>query len=210
MNKIIPLFLLVLFSCNTQSFYKHAQNGDLIFVEAQKEKLSGAISRVTAKNDNTLSYDHLGLVETDGKNKYILHAAPKNGSEKITLKTFIKVNQKDGRTQSLYRLKQNHQHCIPSAIEKANKMLGKPYNTAYILNENAYYCSDFVERAFRDCKIFELQPMTFINPKTQKTDDYWQKFYDELRLKVPEGELGCNPNGLSQSHNIEKIQVLKP
>ena len=95
-NIILVAFNLVfLWNCNTQNFYKKAQNGDIVFVEAKKENLSGAISRVTKTNENTTSYDHTALIEVRGKEKNILHSSGENGSERISLKTFIKKNRKE-------------------------------------------------------------------------------------------------------------------
>ena len=51
----------------------------------------------------------------------------------------------------------------------------------YILDENSYYCSDFVERSFRAENIFKLEPMTFIDPKTGKTNAFWEEFYTKKR-----------------------------
>ncbi|UZJ63544.1 hypothetical protein OKW96_13685 [Sphingobacterium sp. KU25419] len=47
--------------------------------------------------------------------------------------------------------------------------------------------------------------MTFINPSTGKIDDFWKNFYQKQGLEVPEGKLGCNPNGLAASDKIIKI-----
>ncbi|WP_288244568.1 YiiX/YebB-like N1pC/P60 family cysteine hydrolase, partial [uncultured Chryseobacterium sp.] len=115
----------------------------------------------------------------------------------------------DGQSIVVYRLKSQYQKAIPSAIEKANSMLGKPYNFNYILDENSYYCSDFIERAFRKDDIFRLEPMTFIDPKTGKNNAFWEEFYQKKNLRVPEGEPGCNPNGLAASDKMERIMVLK-
>jgi hypothetical protein len=87
--------------------------------------------------------------------------------------------------------------------------LGKPYNFNYILDESSYYCSDFIERAFRKNNVFKLEPMTFIDPKTGRTNEFWNEFYQKKNLKVPEGELGCNPNGLAASEKLERIKELK-
>lgn len=35
--------------------------------------------------------------------------------------------------------------------------------------------------------------MTFIDPKTRKTMDIWQEYYQELKTRIPEGEPGINP-----------------
>lgn len=206
--RILKLFLIItgfaLQSCATYH-RNNIQNGDLLFVESSTENLSGAISRVT-KNDAQISFDHVALIETDGKKIEVLDTTPEMGSIKRPISNFIARNK--NKRIVLYRLKNKYKNTIPAAISKANQMLGKPYNISYILNESSYYCSDFIERSFRDAHIFELKPMTFINPKTQQTDLYWQKFYSELNLVVPEGKLGCNPNGLSKSNKIQKIKII--
>lgn len=193
---------------NCTSFKQDISNGDLVFVTAQKENLSGAINRVTQKNE-TENYDHIGIIEKNKYSVFVLHASPKGGSQKQTLKEFIK-NQTEGNAEIyLYRLKPEFQNSIPEAIEKANSLLGKPYNFTYVLNEETLYCSDFMERIFRNYHVFELKPMTFINPKTGKTDDFWFKFYQEKNMEVPEGKLGCNPNGLASSEKLVKIGRIK-
>ncbi|WP_346986460.1 YiiX/YebB-like N1pC/P60 family cysteine hydrolase [Chryseobacterium sp. POE27] len=184
------------------------KNGDLLFVTAKNTGLSGAINNVTQKQENT-SFDHIGILDNDGREFYVLHAAPKGGSQKQQLKDFMKDQADDGQRVVVYRLKSQYQNAVPSAIEKANSMLGKPYNFNYILDENAYYCSDFIERAFRSDHIFTLEPMTFIDPQTGKTNTFWENFYQKKNLKVPEGEPGCNPNGLAASDKLERIKELK-
>lgn len=198
--------LLCVLSCkNSQNL--GLKNGDLLFVTAKESGLSGAINNVTQKQKNA-SFDHIGILQKDKMGVFVLHAAPKGGSQKQNLNEFLKDQANDGQKVVLYRLKPQFQKNIPDAIEKANSMLGKPYNFNYILDETSYYCSDYIERAFRKDKIFTLEPMTFIDPKTGKTNKFWEEFYAKKNLRVPEGELGCNPNGLAGSDKIERIKEL--
>lgn len=196
------LLTVIIYSCTSQKI----KNGDLLFVETNNINLSGAIGRVT-KKDNKISFDHIALVEIVNNNKFVLESTIANGSSKTLLSNFLKNNS--GQRIVQYRLKKEFKNSILPAISRANSMIGKPYNTAYILNENSYYCSDYIQRSFSNDSIFELQPMTFINPETGKIDNYWLEFYNKLNLDVPEGELGCNPNGLAQSHKLQKIKVIK-
>lgn len=212
-SKYIFTIFAVLFIVNSiiscrSSNVSGLKNGDLLFVTAKNTGLSGAINNVTQKQENT-SFDHIGILDNDGREFYVLHAAPKGGSQKQQLKDFMKDQADDGQRVVVYRLKSQYQNAVPSAIEKANSMLGKPYNFNYILDENAYYCSDFIERAFRSDHIFTLEPMTFIDPQTGKTNTFWENFYQKKNLKVPEGEPGCNPNGLAASDKLERIKELK-
>lgn len=200
-------FIFVVLSSCRNSISSDLKNGDLLFVTAKESGLSGAINNVTQKQKNA-SFDHIGIVQKDKTGIFVLHAAPKNGSQKQNVDEFLKDQANDGQKVVVYRLKPEFQNAIPKAIVRANSMVGKPYNFNYILDENSYYCSDFIERSFRKDQIFKLEPMTFIDPKTGKTNSFWEDFYDKKNLKVPEGEPGCNPNGLAASEKIERIKEL--
>lgn len=185
-------------------FYKGViiYQGDLLFVGAESKNLSGAINRVTQQTDS-ISFDHVGLIEINEGVPYILHASSKKGSVKEPLDSLDKE-----QLYVLYRIDHKYDSAIPEAIKKANQMLGKPYNWGYKLNDSSYYCSDFVERAFRHIKLFNLEPMTFKNPKTGNFDEFWISFYTKQGLKIPEGELGCNPNGMASSPKLHRVATL--
>jgi len=201
------ILVFFLFSSCRNALVSDLKNGDLLFVTAKDSGLSGAINNVTQKQKNA-SFDHIGILELKGNSAFVLHAAPKGGSQKQSLNDFLKDQANDQQKVMVYRLKPEFQNAIPEALEKANSMLGKPYNFNYILDENSYYCSDYIERAFRNDHIFRLEPMTFINPKTGKTNAFWEEFYQKKNLKVPEGEPGCNPNGLAASDKLNRIKEL--
>ncbi|MDH5826022.1 YiiX/YebB-like N1pC/P60 family cysteine hydrolase [Sphingobacterium faecium] len=199
----IFLFLTQL-TIGQQTHSTNLINGDLIFVGAEQKNLSGAINRVTQRDTNS-SFDHIGIIEINKDSIFVLHASSKSGTIREKIQDFFKT-QKNGRNDLvIFRLKQPYDKSIPIAITAAKQMLGKPYNWSYILNENSYYCSDFIERAFRSYHIFQLEPMTFINPTTGKTDDFWINFYHKQGIEVPEGKSGCNPNGLAASDKLVKI-----
>lgn len=180
------------------------QSGDLIFVGAKQDDLSGAISRVTQREENA-SFDHVGILEISDSRIYILHASPAKGSIREPLDSLIGQSTAKNRQLAVYRLSEATQPYIPEAITKAKSLLGKPYNWIYLLSDSSLYCSDFVERAFRNAALFNLEPMTFKDPKTGQTDSYWAEFYKKLGVEVPEGHLGCNPNGLAASRHLSKV-----
>ncbi|WBV58666.1 YiiX/YebB-like N1pC/P60 family cysteine hydrolase [Chryseobacterium daecheongense] len=204
---VVCIVLLFLISACKSIKNEDLKNGDLLFVTAKESGLSGAINNVTQRQKNA-SFDHIGILKKEGNAFFVLHAAPEGGSQKQSLKNFVKDQVKDQQNVVVYRLKDNYQYTIPSAIAKAESMIGKPYNFNYILDDNSYYCSDFIERAFREYHIFKLEPMTFIDPKTGKTNLFWEEFYEKKKIKVPEGEPGCNPNGLAASDKLERIKQL--
>lgn len=206
--KFIFLLAAIFTIINCSSSVKNElRNGDLLFVTAKNSGLSGAINNVTQKNKDE-KFDHIGILEIKNGKFSVLHASPKKGSNRQNLNDFIKDQKKDQQNIIIYRMKPEFMKSIPNALLMADSMLGKPYNFNYILDENSFYCSDFIERAFRKDEIFKLEPMTFIDPKTGETNTFWQNFYDNKNIKVPEGELGCNPNGLASSDKIIRIKEL--
>ncbi len=204
MKWIFGLIFLTIISCQTQTFTQQLENGDLLFVGNSAGNLSKAIDEVT-QTDNQTNFSHIALVEKSGKNIWVLHAAPENGSERIRLKKFLKTQKKDGSQIEIYRIKKEFHPDFDRALQKAKSMLGKPYNFSYILSDTAYYCSDFVYHSFENDSIFEMNPMTFKNPGETEFNPIWVEFYKKQNLEIPEGKPGCNPNGMSASEKLERI-----
>lgn len=194
-------------STNKEISTSKLQNGDLIFVEAKQENLSGAINRVTQKSEIE-KFDHIGLVEIASDGIFVLHASPKLGSNRQSFEEFYNENRASHQNMVVYRLKSTYQKAINSALQKAKTMLGKPYNWTYILNDSTYYCSDFIERAYRENAVFEHIPMNFKNPKNQQIDSFWIDFYKKLNLEVPQDQPGTNPNQLAGSEKLKRIGTL--
>ncbi|WP_293915239.1 MULTISPECIES: YiiX/YebB-like N1pC/P60 family cysteine hydrolase [unclassified Sphingobacterium] len=189
---------------DTEITLRDIKSGDLIFVGAQQQDLSGAINRVTQKSESA-SFDHIGIIEMTKDYVFVLHASSTKGSVRQEIRQFYEEQQDGGNALILYRLKDPFISSIPAALKTAGTMLGKPYNRSYIMNDSCYYCSDFIYRAFEKNQIFSLAPMTFINPETGKTDDFWKTFYKKQNLEVPEGKPGCNPNGMAASEKLNRL-----
>jgi len=200
---------VLLFSCskNRTVSENQLQNGDFVFVEAKQENLSGAINRVTQKT-KTENFDHIGLIEIESDSVFVLHASADLGSNRQPFEYFCTENVENDKKMVVYRLRKQYQKAILPAISQSKKMLGKPYNWTYVLDENSYYCSDFIERIFRKDSIFEHIPMNFENPKTGKTDDFWMDFYQKLNLDVPQNLPGTNPNQLAKSEKLIRMGEL--
>lgn len=203
----ILLFVLFLTSCSEKQGIK-LENGDILFVSANKGSLSSAIDRVTQTKQST-HYSHIGILEKSDTDYWVLHAGTRNGSERIRLDSFLLYAKQDSNHVDAYRLKNEYKKDIPIAIKTAKNWLGKPYNYSYILSNEKLYCSDFVQRSFAQDSVFKLEPMTFINPKTGKIDASWIAFYKKQGVEVPEGKPGCNPNNMAASSKIEKIGTIE-
>ncbi|MBF0596595.1 hypothetical protein IM532_03840 [Faecalibacter sp. WQ 117] len=183
------------------------KNGDLIFIRSREENLSGAINRVTQISKQR-NYDHVGLVEKNYDSIFILHSAPEGGSQRESIRTLYLSATQNKRYIDVYRLKNEFSYSIPDAIINAKLMVGKPYNWTYILNNESFYCSDFIERAFRGNSIFQHIPMNFTNINTGQFDSFWIEFYQKLNLEIPQNQPGTNPNQLAESEKIVQIGTL--
>lgn len=203
---LITSFLFFIISCQTTNI--PLKNGDLLFVGNSSGNLSKAIDEVT-KTEKSNNFSHIALIERSGKNIWVLHAAPQNGSERISLEEFKNYAKKDSSEIAIYRIKKEFKPDFENAISEAKTMLGKPYNFTYILSDSAYYCSDFVYKSFEKDSIFKMNPMTFKNPQTNEFHPTWVQFYQKQNLEIPEGQPGCNPNGMAASEKLELIGTLK-
>ena len=203
----ILLFGILLASCS-RKYGIELENGDVLFVSADNGLLSSAIDRVT-QTEHSTHYSHVGILEKENDEYWVLHAGTRNGSERIKLDSFLLHAQEDSNYVDVYRLQAKYKNAIPSAIKIAKAWLGMPYNYSYVLSNEKLYCSDFVQRSFAKDSIFKLEPMTFINPKTGTIDAAWVEFYKKQGIEVPEGKLGCNPNNMAASSKIKKIGHIK-
>ncbi|MDA4694092.1 YiiX/YebB-like N1pC/P60 family cysteine hydrolase, partial [Enterobacter hormaechei] len=86
-------------------------NGDLLLVSANGSTLSGAIDRVT-QTDKSTHYSHIGMLEKEGKNYWVLHAGTRNGSERVPLDHFLQGEQNDNNHVDVYRLRTAYRKSI--------------------------------------------------------------------------------------------------
>lgn len=176
------------------------RTGDLLFCNSTSGELSKAIDEVTQTGKST-HFDHVGIIEIQNDTVWVLHAAPKKGVCRETIRQFL-IADKDTITATAYRLKDKCLKTILAALIKAHSLLGQPYKYSYILKDKGYYCSEYIYEIFSTDSIFTLNPMTFKDPKTGKFLSEWVDHYQKLGLPIPEGEPGCNPNGMAGSEKI--------
>ena len=96
---------------------------------------------------------------------------------------------------------------IRASIRRCLNMVGKPYDDLYLPGDSAVYCSELVQMNYvtsRGELVFNAIPMSFHDDSGQVTD-YWNAFYKQRGMKVPEGEPGTNPGELSRRHQVTII-----
>ncbi|HET6559977.1 MAG TPA: YiiX/YebB-like N1pC/P60 family cysteine hydrolase [Prolixibacteraceae bacterium] len=210
MNKwkltVFFLTFIGLFACKPSTSRIELHSGDILFQGNYSGHLSNAIDKVTQTSAQT-HFSHMGLVEVTDSGVFVLHASPVGGTCVVSLNEFLHP-EGDSVSVVAYRLNEQWQEVIPSALSNARQLLGKPYNFSYILSDTAHYCSEFVYLAFADDSVFKLEPMTFKDPQTGDFSPAWVKYYQEKGLEIPEGLPGCNPNGMAASPKLERLGKL--
>ena len=96
---------------------------------------------------------------------------------------------------------------VQPSVRRCLAMVGKPYDDLYLPGDSAIYCSELVQLNYRTVSnrlIFEPVPMSF-HDKTGRVTDYWQEFYAQRGMTVPEGAPGTNPGELSQRQEVNII-----
>ncbi len=206
MRPLLLVFLLLVTALPGAARALRVQDGDLLFVTATTTGLSGAIDDATAR-EGAPSFDHVALVASDGEDRVVLHADAK-GSRQQPLSEFLAEAEARQRQVVVYRLEHPEEGVVPDAIAQARRMLGKPYNLTYVQDEDSYYCSDFIERAFRAHQVFALQPMNFRNPQTGQFAAYWIDFYRGRGMEVPQDAPGTNPNDMARTPGLRLVGTL--
>lgn len=181
------------------------KEGDIIF-QSMNCDLCKAINAVT-EGFNGKDFSHLGMIHIQNDSIYVIEAAGKQ--VKLTpLEVF-----KTYTTEEMYvgRLKRKYRKYIPKAIEFSIEQLGVPYDEAYLYDNGSYYCSELIYDAFLaayEKPFFKLTPMTFKEPNSNDYFQVWIDYYENLKIEIPEGELGCNPGGISTSDKVKIVGIV--
>lgn len=183
------------------------ESGDLIFQDLDCGGMCDAIEEVTQGYQGK-RFSHVGLVNRMGKTITVIEALG-GGVRIIPLDSFLK---RTNNTMYVGRVKKQYTRFIKKAVAFSLEQRGKAYDDAFVYGNDKYYCSELIYDAFKyanhDQPFFQLEPMTFKQPGSDKFYPVWIEYYRKLGVEIPEGEPGCNPGGLSRSTKIEIIQEL--
>jgi len=180
------------------------QEGDLLLQDLDCGPICDAIEKVTT-GYHRANFSHVGIVTKDGSNNFVVIEASSNGVQATQLKDFLNRSFDANHQPKVVvgRLKHPFRHLIPFALKEAAALKGKPYDKEFVINNEAYYCSELVYEIFLQANdsnpVFTLQPMTFKDPNTGTTLPAWQEYFSKLAVPIPEGRPGINPGSISRS-----------
>jgi hypothetical protein len=185
------------------------RTGDLLFLDLDCGETCEAIEAVTKRQYAVRgpSLSHVGIVSVDGAGRaWLLEAWPgERGRRGGVVRTPIaevlsRVSGGDGEPggYSLLRPTADWSAIAARAARVAERLLGAPYDEAFLPNNEAYYCAELVQQAFKAANgaaLFPLLPMEF-GPAGSPARAMWERYYRRLGMAVPEGKPGSSPLGL--------------
>ena len=174
------------------------KSGDLLFLNDNKSDMEKAITASTGE------YSHVALVERDSADDvWVIEASPKYGVQRISYEQFERVHllRFFGGNIDIYRLATPFD--TAAVIARAKSFIGKPYDNAFLPDNDAYYCSELIQVAFGG--IFPSKPMNWRNADGN-LPEYWIKHFEELGVPVPEGVPGTNPTDMSRSPLLKMLK----
>ena len=174
------------------------QSGDLLFLNNNRSNMEKAISASTGE------YTHVALVERDSADDvWVIEASPKYGVQRIPYNQFERENNLGFFRGNIYIYRLSVPFDTAAVIARAKKLVGKPYDNAFLPDNDAYYCSELIQVAFGD--IFPTKPMNWRDDEGH-LPEYWIKHFEELGLPVPEGVPGTNPTDMSRSPLLKMLK----
>lgn len=109
------------------------------------------------------------------------------------------------------RLNAPYRHLIPPAISYGMRQLALPYDSFFMPDQAALYCSELIVDMFRHAnggaEFFRETPMSFSDPVTGEILPGWINYYEAFGLEVPEDEPGSHPGEISLDPRITIYDV---
>ncbi len=186
--------------------------GDLLFQDLNGDPFSEAIARVTRGYRGAV-LTHVGIAAEDDAGEIVVLEAFTEGVVATPLEEYLgRSLDGKGRPKVLVgRLEPRYRRLIPGAVAAAFARRGRPYDDVFEIGNDAYYCSELVYACFREAgggaDLFELEPMTFLDPETAETFPAWQEYFAKLGVPIPEGRPGINPGGISRSPALKIVHA---
>lgn len=178
------------------------QQGDLLFcVETRDDGLGGAIAAVTEGFDSQ-SISHVAIVANE---REVVEAAPRGGVQIRPISQFLSAIPcaDDGSPLVIVGRLQDTTG-VAASVVRALQYVGLPYDTLYLPDASAIYCSELVQVSYRrpdGSAVFPQQPMSF-SDASGCIPDYWTNLYAAHNMEVPEGWPGTNPGALSRDTSL--------
>lgn len=167
--------------------------GDLLFCAQEK---GNNITDVT-QGVGGMKIDHVAIFHRQGGRTFALEAIH-SGVGLTPTDSFM------ARREVVLAARLRDTLGVARSVERALRFVGRPYDFNFMPDDSAFYCSELVQKCYRDSRgelVFKPIPMSF-HDQSGRITPYWDDYYARQGLQVPEGEPGSNPGDLSRSAAI--------
>ena len=170
------------------------QEGDVVMQSLPKMDLVRAIEGVTNS-----PYSHCGIVTQLEGQWVVLEAI---GPVRYTpLYSYLDRGRADA--YAVYRLREPHRKHIPGMIEEAAKMLNRPYDFRYRLDDENIYCSELIYKGFKATSSEDLGKLEALGTLNWEPYEKTIRKYDGGGL--PLDRMMITPVGLTRSPKLELV-----
>ncbi len=175
--------------------------------DTQNDSIASAIKEVTPSSQD-YSFSHVGILFRENNEWFVLEAVPGAGVRIVSLEVFRTPEKGKIARIVVGRLKKEYPFDLKQLIAYGKSQVGKKYDSAFIWNSNAFYCSELVYQMFANAgqsKAFLPKPMTFKEKGTTSFHPTWIRYYEKLGQEIPEGKIGINPNAMANSKSVNLL-----
>lgn len=178
---------------------------DLFFVVNSR---GNAITASTTRLGQ-LPVDHVGIAFWANGEARVCEAIPEKGVTQTPLRAFLdRCKAENGSADIVVGRAEG----LDSAATASRFLsIRAPYDSLYLPDNEAIYCSELVQVSFVDSlgrQLFESIPMSF-HDESGQTLPYWTALYARHGMAVPEGAPGTNPGQLMRDSHVAILGRLK-
>lgn len=167
--------------------------GDLLFCA----QVNGNNITDVTQGVGGMKIDHVAILHRQGGRTFALEAIH-SGVGLTPIDSFM------ARREAVLAARLRDTLGVARSVERALVFIGRPYDFNFMPDDSAFYCSELVQKCYRDSRgelVFKPIPMSF-HDQSGRITPYWHDYYARQGLQVPEGEPGSNPGDLSRSAAI--------
>lgn len=191
------------------------KTGDLIFVgipadySLESDSMASAITEATGDGES-LNIIHVAIADVQNDSTWIIDATIKHGVDRHPLDTFLTdFTLRDGSYPVFEVMRLKDSGLAETFVDNARKYLGQPYDSAFLPDNGAMYCSELVRESYVNpdgTYIFSEAPMNFKDAEGNMPV-YWEQLFGILGMPVPQGINGTNPKQMSGDPALERVSV---
>lgn len=173
---------------------------DLLFI------VKGSGNAITAVTNgwHSRAIDHVAMVDSAGPEPTVCDATPRYGVYRRKLSEFLNAARADSAISEIIVGRVRVPFDADTVRARLQLLQGLPYDSLFLPDSRAIYCSELIQKVFVDKKgreVFTTIPMNFLDSQGRVPEQF-ARFYAQHGMAVPQGERGTNPGQLSRSHKV--------